>query len=398
MASRFPAEATKEELVELNRFAPFNKEQEQLLLDTPTTMLLATFSGRPRDWLKLYKKVLGRTNREDLVIHDYTKRMAESKYRALEGKYKVALRQINDLEAEVDALVQLSGVEPAKLVIKEKDKRKKEATACIVASDWHAAEIIEPSKVNGKNSYDPDICTKRASRFFYSAQRLIDNCATGIQVNNIVLAILGDMANGELREESLATNAMGPIDEAFFVEGLLAAGIEGLLENNPGRDITVLFCYGNHGRLTKDIQWKRIKETNVEYVLGKSLLSRYSGNPRVRVRLADGYQLITDIHGTKIRWHHGHSIRYAGGIGGLAVPARRIIKDWNRGDPCDLDVFGHHHRFDAPAEYICNGSLCGYNEYAQGRGFPFEPPRQAFFLVDSRPERGRIGTWPVFVE
>ena len=46
--------------------------------------------------------------------------------------------------------------------------------------------------------------------------------------------------------------------------------------------------------------------------------------------------------------------------------------------------------------FISNGSLIGYNAFAVKIGASYEPPRQAFCLIDSK--RGKTGVFPIFVE
>ena len=45
---------------------------------------------------------------------------------------------------------------------------------------------------------------------------------------------------------------------------------------------------------------------------------------------------------------------------------------------------------------ILNGSLVGANGYSIQLGIPFEPPRQVFFLMDSK--YGRSVVAPIFID
>jgi hypothetical protein len=67
------------------------------------------------------------------------------------------------------------------------------------------------------------------------------------------------------------------------------------------------------------------------------------------------------IYDVTVRFHHGHSIRYAGGVGGIYIPTNKAIAQWNKGRHADLDVFGHFHQLRDGGNFICNGSLIGYN-------------------------------------
>jgi hypothetical protein len=45
---------------------------------------------------------------------------------------------------------------------------------------------------------------------------------------------------------------------------------------------------------------------------------------------------------------------------------------------------------------VTNGSLIGFNPFAVSIGAKYEPPQQAFFLVDSK--RGKTASYPIWVE
>ena len=48
------------------------------------------------------------------------------------------------------------------------------------------------------------------------------------------------------------------------------------------------------------------------------------------------------------------------------------------------------------SNFVSNGSLIGYNEYALSIKAKYEPPQQAFFLIDA--ERGKRHSTPIWVD
>jgi len=84
-------------------------------------------------------------------------------------------------------------------------------------------------------------------------------------------------------------------------------------------------------------------------------------------------------------------------VGGIYIPTNKAIAQWNKGVRADLDVFGHFHQFIDAGNFVANGSLIGYNAYALRIKADYEPPKQAFFLVNKRFNSKSIVT-PIFVE
>jgi hypothetical protein len=88
-----------------------------------------------------------------------------------------------------------------------------------------------------------------------------------------------------------------------------------------------------------------------------------------------------EVFGLTLRFLHGHSIKFGGGIGGITIPIRKAISQWNKVRKADLTVMGHFHQCVDGGDFIVNGSLIGYNAFAQFIKADYEPPRQQFFLI-----------------
>jgi hypothetical protein len=113
-------------------------------------------------------------------------------------------------------------------------------------------------------------------------------------------------------------------------------------------------------------------------------------------RMPTGYFNYLDILGKSVRFHHGDGIMYRGGIGGVHIPLRKAIAQWNKARRVDLDVMGHWHTRETSKDYVINGSLIGYNEYAQGIKADFERPQQSFFII--HPRYGKTAEFPIILE
>jgi len=70
---------------------------------------------------------------------------------------------------------------------------------------------------------------------------------------------------------------------------------------------------------------------------------------------------------------------------------------WDKTEKAYWNLMSHFHRLMMPTSNCSlNGSMCGYNSYALGLGFQFEPPLQAFQLMDAK--YGMTVRIPLFCE
>ena len=86
---------------------------------------------------------------------------------------------------------------------------------------------------------------------------------------------------------------------------------------------------------------------------------------------------------------------YQGGVGGIYIPVNKSIAQWSKAKHADLDIFGHFHQLRDGGNFLCNGSMIGYNAFALSIKADFEEPKQILTLIDKR--RGRTCTWPILV-
>jgi hypothetical protein len=106
--------------------------------------------------------------------------------------------------------------------------------------------------------------------------------------------------------------------------------------------------------------------------------------PDINWLMADGLFVYLDVLGHKIRFHHGDTISF-GGVQGPYMYLNRRIYQWDQANPADYSVQGHLHCYTiGTRRWLINGSLVGYSPYAITFGGEFQPPIQAFFLMDKK--------------
>jgi len=282
--------------------------------------------------------------------------------------------------------------------IKRAQEAKGDAVACLVASDWHVEEPVLRHQVHGLNEYNLEVAKARAEAFFRNGLKLVDICARDSKLERVWLGLLGDFFSGYIHEELQETNLLHPTEAANFVFDLLARGLDFWLRESPySFDIDAIS--GNHGRMTKKPRHADVGGTSLETFMYASLARRYAGNPRIGFRLADGEMLYREyFERFRMRLIHGNQIGYQGGIGGVTIPIRKAIAQWDKGVKASLTVLGHFHSRQDGGDFIANGSLIGYNTFAQSIKASPEQPQQAFFLVHARRGGEKALTAPIWTD
>lgn len=306
--------------------------------------------------------------------------LKESK-RETDKKYKFLIKENDRLRKERDAVKQIATVETYS--IKATNPKESESTAVVLASDWHVEERVDPKTINHLNKFNLDIATERAEMFFRNTVRMLDIYGKESKINKLVLALLGDFISGSIHDELMEGNALRPIEALMFAQNLVASGIDYVLGNTK-HEILVPCHSGNHGRSTKKQRHATEAGNSFEYYMYHTLANHFRDEPRVKFLISEGYLSYLEIYKTTVRFHHGHNVKYQGGIGGIFIPAFKAISQWNKAHWADLDCFGHFHQFKNGGNFISNGSIIGYNSYAESIKADYERPTQAFFLVNSQ--------------
>lgn len=284
------------------------------------------------------------------------------------------------------------------------DGSTSEATAVIVASDWHIEEKVDLATVNNLNHFNLEIANLRAQNFFRNSVRLIEISDKEILIKTIILALLGDFITNDIHDELAESNYALPTKAIMITKGMLISGIEYLLANTRAEEIIIPCHSGNHGRTTPKVHISTEAGHSLEYLLFHMLAEYFKNEKRLKFIISEGYHSYVTLKGFRagnnenfvIRFHHGHALKYQGGVGGIFIPTFKSIAQWNKAKHADLDVFGHFHQRKDGGNFLSNGSLIGWNPFAISIKADFELPQQTFFLVDKK--RGKTIVAPISLE
>jgi len=307
--------------------------------------------------------------------------------------------QIYEAEREIllgleDKSVQIYDIQP------KMPTGTSEAVAFMIASDHHGEERVLSTDVAGLNEFNLDIYAQRNDTFFKGGQRLWDILRKDTHIKTLVLALLGDFMTGSIHEDSAESNLLPPSEAIWNAEEKLTSGIHFLLENTDVEELVIPCHSGNHARMTKKQRHTTEMGNSLEHYMYKHLQKHFASDPRVKFIISLGYHsYLTLFDKYTIRFHHGHNIKYGGGVGGITVPVNKAINEWNKAElyrNVSLDVFGHFHQYVNYGNFVCNGSLIGYNAYAISIKAAYERPQQAFFLVSKKFMSKTMST-PIFL-
>jgi len=266
-------------------------------------------------------------------------------------------------------------------------------------SDWHWGEVVFPDQVNGVNEFNLEVAHARAKRLLERTVRLLKNHVVNPDYPGIVLCLGGDMLSGDIHEELKESNDVPLLPALLDIYGVLCASIK-VLADTFGK-VFVPCVTGNHGRMSRKPQAKNRNFTNYDWLLYQLLAKHFANDPRISFYIPDGPDALFSVLGHKILLTHGDQFRGGDGMIGAIGPITRgnqkkLARNSAVNREYDTMMIGHWHQYMPLHRTLVNGSLKGYDEYANSNNFGFEPPIQAMFLV--HPEHGIIMHLPVYLE
>lgn len=330
------------------------------------------------------------------IDQDLLERKRQAIIKDLERRNQQLLFKYNELSDKFDEALQLTEftkIKVPKITINK--SVKDQAVPIIQYSDWHVEERIEKSTTGGLNEYNPDIAKARSERVVLNTLKLINKERQDVTIKELVVCLGGDFINNYLHEHDVQMNFMSPIQAALFAKELLKKALLTLANNAKVDRIIVVCVRGNHGRQTKRMSPSTDYRMNLEAIIYHGLKQELQ--QPFEWHIPDSELAYFDVLGRKIRAFHGHQVSYQGGVGDLTVPLNKLIQKWDKTVRADWNLMHHYHRVWMPTSNCSlNGSLCGWNSYAQSIGAAFERPMQVFHLLDSK--KGFTTRMPIFCE
>ena len=274
------------------------------------------------------------------------------------------------------------------------------ATLCLLVTDTHFDETVDPVEVDGINAYNREIAELRLRRCFERTILLARQYLGGVKYDGVMLFLGGDIFSGNIHEELARTNRDTLFGSLLHWIGPMAAGIGMLAEEF--HHVHVAGVPGNHGRMTRKPIAKRRAADNLDWLFYNLLAREMKTERSVTWEIAKAADAHVTVHETRYLLTHGDQFRGGSGISGALAPLllgthRKTRRQAAAGRPYDFMVLGHWHQhiFLPSRGLIVGGCLKGYDEWAYVNNFESEPPQQALWITT--PERGITFSAPVFV-
>ena len=314
---------------------------------------------------------------------DITKKTEKSQMANISKKYDQLLEEHDRIRKILDIKdVVYNNVQDFKIPVK--GKQHDQSVAVVIASDWHYEERITPDSVNMLNDYSLSIADARIRNFFGNTVKVLQKEQRDSKINTMVLALLGDFITGNIHEDNVESSQLGVAEALWAVKSRIHSGVQFILDNSDV-NLVIPCASGNHGRSTKKQRIANEHNNSFEWLIYKALAEAWGKHKRVQFMVGESYHTYIELFpGYTARFHHGHFVKYGGGVGGVTIPMNKAIAQWNRNRQVQLDCCGHFHQFVDGGNFVVNGSLIGFSPYAVSIKGAYEKPSQTFFLVNGR--------------
>jgi hypothetical protein len=251
----------------------------------------------------------------------------------------------------------------------------------VLLSDIHAEERVDPDTVNGLNEYSLEVCDQRMSELMERFAVLLEHERRLAKIDRVVVWLGGDLISGHIHDDTAELAQLAPLTATRWIGARLRGFLDAVSEN--AREVIVTTNSGNHGRSTEKLRVGTELEHSFEQNLYLTMAAAEK-RKNVRWQVGTGYLNYLDLDGFVIRFHHGHAIKYGGGVGGITIPTNKAIAAWDAVKRADLTCFGHWHQFQwlRAGRYVANGSVIGHSAYATRIKAAYEPPCQACIVID----------------
>ena len=220
--------------------------------------------------------------------------------------------------------------------------------AMIVHADTHFNELVDLDC----NKYDFEVASKRLQKFAHHVKRY----AEFYNVNNILVAITGDLMNSDRRLDEKLAMSSNRAKATFLGVHLLKHFIVDIGRN---KNVSVACVTGNESRVAQELGWVDIVASdNYDFTIFEILklllpdVEFISGNPN---------ELVIKVAGQNVLMMHGHQL---GKMDSTRI-AKVISKFSRKNIDINFMICGHLHEACISDFWARSSSLVGANAYSE---------------------------------
>ena len=229
-----------------------------------------------------------------------------------------------------------------------KKNTKDKAALVVQIADTHFNELVDLEH----NQYDFKIASKRLQKFAYYIKRY----AKLYDINNILIAITGDLINSDRRLDEKLSMATNRAKATFLGVHLLQNFI---IDLNQIATISVACVTGNESRVNEELGWVDIVASdNYDFTIFEMLRLLL---PKIHFIRGNALELIVEIGGQNILLIHGHQL----GKMNTSKISSVVAKYSRKGVKIDFMICGHLHETMITDMFARSSSLVGANAYSE---------------------------------
>jgi transposase len=281
----------------------------------------------------------------------------------------------------------------------KKTKKELHGIPCLFLSDIHFDEYVDGSQINNVNEFSRTIAKERIKNTFETAINILNRFVAKPNYDGAVIALGGDLLSGNIHEELSETNDAPILSSLLELTQILIDGITTFADTFDR--VFVPCVVGNHGRLHKKPRCKNRVFDNYEWLIYQLLSKHFKDDNRVTFLIPDGPDAVFKIYNKTFLLTHGDQFRGGSGISGIMTPLHLGLHKKQKKQSAihqsfDVMMLGHFHQYIHTNSLVVNGSVKGYDEFANINNFNFEPPQQALWI--NHPQYGMVFRTPVLCD
>jgi len=290
-------------------------------------------------------------------------------------------------------------VEPPSWLIRPQRGKTLPGVPVAMWSDWHWGEVVDSGQIGDVNEFDLAIAHERARKLVERTIYLLTQHVVNPSYPGVVVNLGGDMMSGDIHDELTATNELPLMPALLDLYGVLRWALKTIADQFG--QVFVPCVAGNHGRNTRKPRMKERAHTNFDWLLYRFLAESLVDDDRIKFYIPDGPDARYSVFGWRYLLTHGDQFRGGDGMIGHFGPVlrgqrKKQARNTAIGQSFDVMIHGHFHTYFPTQRIIGNGSLKGYDEFANMMNFDYEPAMQALWLT--HPEHGVTMHLPVYLQ
>lgn len=378
-----------DEIRQLSQGGKSNREIWRLLEVDHTTV------GKYTAWIvKETKKEVEETIKQDSYTEDIEKKEIKSNITILKKKYGDVLEKLENQNKMLEIFEEVKKKREYKPIEKKKWEENTQSVANLDFSDLHIEETVDKETINGLNEYNPEIAQQRSEQMFIRFVELVQSLKQSEHIHWVIVHLLGDFISWYIHPELVEGNAMSPTEAMLLAQKVIVKWINYILENTD-EDITIATAFGNHGRTTDKKRVSTWRKNSYEWLMYNIIAMHYQNNPRVQFKIEKGNINYVNVYDKVIADMHGDMIKYQGWVGWITIPMNKAIGQRQKAKQADVYNSGHRHQLRDWGLWVTNGSVIGYNNYAESIKADYEQAKQLMFLINSK--YGKTITAPIIL-